>query len=184
MKITEISQLKEGSNYLIYSEQFDVTNLCRMISHDYTGLGRGIAYFQIIRPNSTLLFTKDWYIKQIKNNEIPDATFALWDFELQRNTVTETDLTGLPKKLIQTSDKKIRVLLNKLLEEHDPADIFKELSDMIERAHKEDFEKEVLDFIEIYSGYEVIKCESLAEQYKFEEFKEQLEANPYQLKLV
>lgn len=88
IKITNFDQLKEGKEYSIYCKQFDVDNKAVMVSNDFTGMNRRIAYFQFSDMGENRI-TKRQFIREAQNNISSAATFALWEHDLQHNTISE-----------------------------------------------------------------------------------------------
>jgi hypothetical protein len=87
-QITNFSELQEGKKYNIHNLQFDCTNEAVLISKDFTGMNRDIVYFQFIRYTRPI--SKAEMIKNFEANKITYELFALWDFEMKYNEITET----------------------------------------------------------------------------------------------
>lgn len=88
-KITDITQLVEGKQYLMVSRQFnDAKNLVNLISKDYTGLNRKIGYF-VFSDRVKHIPTKEQFLNTYpegKQGSYINHLFALWDNEIQENT--------------------------------------------------------------------------------------------------
>jgi hypothetical protein len=67
-RITKISELKVGEDYLIYNKQFNAKNIIRITSGDKTPLKRDIVYGGFVRN---------------KNDKKIEGDFAIWGYELK-----------------------------------------------------------------------------------------------------
>lgn len=89
IRITDITQLVEGKQYLMISRQFkDAENLVNLISKDYTGLNRKIGYF-VFSDRVKHIPTKEQFLALYTSGKRLPAEnhlFSIWESSLQENT--------------------------------------------------------------------------------------------------
>lgn len=88
-QITNLAELVEGKEYLMYSAQFDATNIARFICGDTTEMKRELSYWQFSRRGYSPLRNKTQLANNFKNDIYNPTVFVLWDFDLKYYTITE-----------------------------------------------------------------------------------------------
>ena len=77
--IQAIKEIKPGQLVSIHTPQFNATNICRLICHDYTDMNRDTAYFQF----ATRCYTPAT-IETVKNGTA-QGVFAVWGSMLNKS---------------------------------------------------------------------------------------------------
>lgn len=88
-RITKISDLTIGKQYLMISKQFnDAQNNVTCVSDDYSGLNRDIAYF-CFTERVLRVPTKQMFVDDMQNNRYKVSVFAEWGFCIAEDGGTE-----------------------------------------------------------------------------------------------
>lgn len=87
-QITNFKELQEGKEYEIYCKPFDVVNKAVFVSHDTTILKRPITYWQFTGWGERIINRQQLMIRFL-HDTCPNNLFALWDFDLKNNIISE-----------------------------------------------------------------------------------------------